>query len=418
SAWFKCRYPDVFAAALINSQPMGFYAPSQILRDARDHGVAVRETDINHSDWDCTLEACDLSFSPPGRRWREAPDEGTPYPPNTAPRGFACDPGPHSARGERESIAAKHASQYPHIRSTHAIRLGFRIIKGVREDDMHLIAARRGKGYDSVRDVWLRTGLSPAVLERLAVADAFRSIGLDRRDALWAVRGLNRAGDKDDLELFRHVALRELEPDAALPPMPLGEHVVEDYRQMSLSLKAHPVSFLRGRLDTKRILRCGDLANVRAPRRVSIAGLVLVRQRPGTAKGVVFMTLEDETGVANVIVWPKVFEKLRPVVIGARFVAVTGRLQNEAGVIHVIAERMEDMTPLLQLLSDDGERISGLANADEVKRPQERDKIKVDATPLLPLEPANANAPPPVRSAVPAVATANAKAMPKGRNFH
>ena len=373
SCWFKCRYPDVFAAALINSQPMGFYAPAQIVRDARDHGVDVRAVDINHSSWDCTLESA---------------------------------PALHP-----QNVHHNHVTQIPHMRASHAIRLGFRIIKGVRREDMELITQNRGRGYDSVRDVWLRTGLSPAVLERLATADAFRSIGLDRRDALWAVRGLNRAGDKDDLELFRHARLHELEPDANLPPMPPGEHVVEDYRHLSLSLKAHPLTFLRHHLTGKRIFKCAALAGITAPCRLAIAGLVLVRQRPGSAKGVVFMTLEDESGVANVIVWPKVFEALRPIVLGARFVSVSGRLQNEAGVIHVIAERMENLTPLLGLLSGDGGQISALANADEVKRPQhERNKNKIDATPLLPLTP-------------PTEPVANngetiARILPGGRNFH
>ncbi len=401
SAWFKCFYPEIFAAALINSQPMGFYAPAQIVRDARNHGVEVREVDVNFSDWDCGLE----EISPPRQS-----GEGQGVGPvvallQTSP---TPDPSPQAGRG---------------------IRLGLRIVKGVREDDMRRIMEKRVRGYDSVRDLWLRTGLSPAVLERLAVADAFRSIGLDRREALWAVRGLNRSGDKDDLELFRHVNLRELEPDAHLPPMPLGEHVVEDYRQMSLSLKAHPVSFLRGDLDKKRAVKCGDLGRLvphenKTSRekgnpisrtyspRLTIAGLVIVRQRPGTAKGVIFMTLEDESGSANVIVWPKVFETFRPVVIGARFVAVTGRVQNEQCVIHVIAEKIEDLTPLLGKLSSQGAEVSALARADEIKRPNERDKIKVDATPLLPLERPD-KLPPSVT-----LARETARAMPKGRNFH
>lgn len=379
SAWFKCRYPDIFAAALINSQPMGFYAPAQIVRDAREHGVHVRETDINHSNWDCTLEE------------------------------IAKDNVFHLTGVGR--ILPKHESQASHICTTRAIRLGFRIVKGVREDDMHLIAQRRGRGYDSVRDLWLRTGLSPAVLERLAVADAFRSIGLDRRDALWAVRGLNRSGDKDDLELFRHASLQEQEPDADLPPMPMGEHVVEDYRQMSLSLKAHPVFFLRRHLNVRRATPCGSLADTKPPRRITVAGLVLVRQRPGSAKGVVFMTLEDESGTANVIVWPKVFEKLRPIVIGARFVAVTGRLQNEAGVIHVIAERMDDLTPLLGLLSDGATGVHGLACADAIAHPEhERQKNRTGAT-SLPPQPVNQNT-------VQILPNPAAEVMPKGRNFH
>jgi error-prone DNA polymerase len=308
------------------------------------------------------------------------------------------------------------------------------MVKGVRKDDMNLLCVRRGRGYDSVRDVWLRTGLSPSVLELLAAADAFRSLGLDRRDALWAVRGLNRSGDKDDLELWRHVQLNELEPDAHLPPMPLGEHVVEDYRALSLSLKAHPVSFLRERLNARRILRCADLAHISAPQtagrkpnrslpRVTVSGLVLVRQRPGSAKGVVFMTIEDETGVANAIVWPKVFGAQRAQVIGARFVAITGRVQNEAGVIHVVAEHVEDLSSMLGLLSMQGGEVSSLARADEVKRPQERPKKDAPrpGQDMLPL-------PAPTPASIPAPAARHprnvrplagvASVMPRGRNFH
>ena len=327
SCWLKCRYPDVFACALLNSQPMGFYAPAQIVRDAREHGVEMREVDVNHSDWDCTLEA-------------DGPQPG------------------------QRRIARKHAEQAPHIHATHALRLGLRMVKGVREDDMRTLAARRGRGYDSVRDVWLRTGLSPAVLELLADADAFRSLGLDRREALWAVRGLNRSGDKDDLPLWRHAQLHELEPDAHLPPMPHGRACGGGLpRAVAVAEGASGVVPARAP-ERAEILRCADLAHVSGERaagrrslpRVTVAGLVLVRQRPGSAKGVVFMTIEDETGVANAIVWPKVFETQRAQVIGARFVAITGRLQNEAGVIHVVAEHVEDLSPMLGLLVDAGRR--------------------------------------------------------------
>ena len=221
-----------------------------------------------------------------------------------------------------------------------------------------------------MRDLWLRSGLSSTVLERLADADAFRSLGLDRRQALWAVRALDRVGDQDDLPLFASRPERESEPDMRLPPMPLGAHVVEDYRRLSLSLKAHPASFMRARLSSRGILRSEALSKVKNGERVMVAGLVLVRQRPGTASGVIFMTLEDETGVANIIVWPKVFERLRAIVLGARFVAVTGKLQSEQGVIHIVAERMHDLTPMLGLLSEAGQTISALAHADEVRRPQ------------------------------------------------
>jgi error-prone DNA polymerase len=312
SGWLKCHYPDVFCCALLNSQPMGFYAPAQIVRDALEHGVEVLDVDVNASDWDCKLER--VSF----------------------------------AKGAR--IHPRHASIAQDILSTHGVRLGFRQIAGLREDDMRKLVEKRGAGYDSVRDLWLRSGLAFAVLERLAEAGAFASLGLPRRDALWAVQGLNRAGDKDDLPLLRDLAFAPTEPDADLPPMPLGAEVIEDYRFLSLSLKAHPVSFLRARLDKKGILRCAELERLGPLRRVTVAGLVLVRQRPGTASGVIFMTIEDETGIANVIVWPKLFERQRPEVIGARFVAVTGRVQNESGVIHIVAEKIQDLSADLRLL--------------------------------------------------------------------
>jgi len=354
SAWLKCHYPDVFAAALINSQPMGFYAPAQIVRDAREHGVAARPPDVNRSDWDATLE-------------------------------------PEEAGSHR--LHLNHAGMADDIRSTHAIRLGLRQIKGLGEDDARALTAARGAGYDSVRDLWLRTRLRTHVLERLADADAFRSIGLDRRGALWAVKGLaGNAGDKD-LPLFAASpgGLRQNEPDMALPPMPLGEHVVNDYRFLKLSLKAHPVGFLRQELDRSGHVRCTALAGLASGAVLKVAGLVLVRQRPGTAKGVIFATLEDESGIANIIVWPKTFERYRPVVLGARFLSVSGRLQSEEGVIHIVADRLTDLTPLLARLADGGDEIEPFARCDAVKRP----------------------ANPADRRSNPARAV-----MPKGRNFH
>jgi error-prone DNA polymerase len=190
---------------------------------------------------------------------------------------------------------------------------------------------------------------------RLAEADAFSSLGLTRRDALWAAAGLNRTGDKDDLPLLRDLAFAPIEADAHLPPMPPGEEVVEDYRFLSLSLKGHPVAFLRKRL-APNVLPCEALARLPdgAAPRVAVAGLVLLRQRPGTAKGVVFMTIEDETGSANIIVWPKLLERQRAEVIGARYVAVTGRVQKEQGVIHVVAQRLDDLSAQLRLLETMG----------------------------------------------------------------
>jgi error-prone DNA polymerase len=370
SAWLKCRYPDVFACALLNSQPMGFYAPAQIVRDAKEHGIETREVDINASDWDATLEARAPASQP---SWPALCRPSTPASGDEDARRFARAPHPAAELQERRSITKgalrpgvdgrdkpghdarlhlRHADMASDILGDRAIRLGFRQIKGAAEEDMRRLVARRGKGYDSVRDVWLRAELSPATIQRLAEADAFASLGLSRRDALWAAAGLNRAGDKDDLPLLRELAFAPLEPDAHLPPMPPGEEIIEDYRFLSISLKGHPVAFLRPRLEARGALPCEALS--RFPdgdgRRVTVAGLVLLRQRPGTAKGVVFMTIEDETGQANIIVWPKLLERQRAEIIGARYVAVAGRLQKEAGVIHIVAQRVDDLSADLRLL--------------------------------------------------------------------
>jgi error-prone DNA polymerase len=372
SSWLKCHYPDVFAAALLNSQPMGFYASAQIVRDAQEHGVEVRPIDINLSDWDCALED-----------------------------------GPRAA----ERLHRRHASMRDDILTTHAVRLGFRQITGFSEADGKAIESCRGRGFDSVRDLWLRTRLRPAALETLAEADGFRSLGLDRRAALWAVRALQRSGDKDNLPLFAHAAMAELEPDAALPPMPPGEQVIEDYRHLRLSLKAHPVSFLRAELRRRGILRHEELASIPSGRRVTVAGLVLVRQRPGTASGVIFMTLEDETAIANIIVWPSLFERFRAVVLGARLIGVTGTLQSESGVMHVVAERLEDLSPLLRQLSNAGDALSAHQPADEIRPPAERHRHPRTGDALVlalrdRAAPGGADAP------------INVDAMPKGRNFH
>ncbi|WP_051227997.1 error-prone DNA polymerase [Pleomorphomonas oryzae] len=356
SAFIKCYYPDVFAASLLNAQPLGFYAPAQIVRDARDHGVTVRLPDINLSEWDATLE--------PG-----AP-EVTPHP--------------------------RHASMAGRILTTHALRLGFREVNGLKEADGRLIAERRGGGYDSIRDVWLRTGLPSSTLERLADADAFASLGLSRRDALWVVRGLGRSGDKDDLPLFlaAEEAGREIEPDMHLPPMPLGEEVVMDYRHLRMSLRAHPVSFLRSHLDRLRAMPCDDLTRTADGRRVTVAGLIVVRQRPGTAKGTIFLTLEDETGIANIIVWAKVFEAHRAIVLGSRMVSVTGRMQSESGVIHVVADRIVNLTHLLGHLAAD-DVAAALTPPGEAVRATDKggglpdliDQVPRPANAPLPLEP-------------------------------
>ena len=351
SAWMKCRYPDVFAAALLNAQPMGFYAPAQIVRDLREHGVEVRPVDINHSHWDATLE-----------------------------------PGPHAL----ERMQVIHREMAEDIRTTHALRLGFRKIKGMSEPDATLIVTERKRPYTSVRDLWLRTGLAPRIIERLADADAFGSLGLTRRQALWAAKALGRVGGKDDdLPLFRVHAIpaspaavdppapvhRSVpsESDVHLPPMPSGEEVVNDYRFLELSLRAHPASFLRTDLARRGIV-CNEKLRVSpSGTRVSVSGLVTIRQRPGSANGVIFMTIEDETAVANIIIWPKTFERFRPIILGARYVAVTGEVQQESNVIHVVASRLDDLTRLLARLTEDAPPIQSLARADAVKRPHDED---------------------------------------------
>jgi len=334
SSWLKCHYPDVFCAAILNAQPMGFYAPSQLVRDAREHGVEVRAPDINASDWDATLEA----------------------------------------REHASSVSNEGGGRM-------AVRLGMRQIKGFRiEAAERLMAARPPQGFDSVRDLWLRTRLTPAELERLAKADAFRSIGLDRRDALWAVRGLGgtQRTMPASLPLFAHAEGTgfQHEEEVALPSMPLGEHVIEDYTHMRLSLKAHPLSFLRDGLAAARYTPSKALATIRNNSKINLAGLVLVRQRPGSAKGVIFATLEDEFGVANIIVWPPVFETYRKTVLGARVLGVRGHVQKQGQVIHIVADHLEDLTHLLGTLSEARDAITdfgdaAIANADEVRRPGE-----------------------------------------------
>ena len=355
SAFIKCHYPDVFCAAILNSQPMGFYQPAQLVRDARAHGVEIRPADVNFSKWDCTLES--------------------------------------RADGR------------------HAVRLGFRLIHGLGEDELQKLIAARGNGFSSIERLAAIADVSRFTIERLAEADAFRSMahdpakwepvrrqdhapnpkvgarsdakpvstfadrapGLDRRAALWAARRLDAIGIRTKAEgalplLTPHLS-DELFPEesVALPAMPLCEHVVEDYVATGLSLKEHPVRFFRDRLAALGAICNAELRSDPHPTlprwrgrdekgentKITVAGLVLVRQRPGTSKGVVFMTLEDETDIANIIVWPKVFEKNRRTVMTARFLAVRGRLQRAGLVIHVIAESFVDLSAALPMLRND-----------------------------------------------------------------
>ncbi|TPL31524.1 DNA polymerase III subunit alpha [Mesorhizobium sp. B2-4-9] len=369
SCWFKTFYPDVFCAAILNSQPMGFYQPAQLVRDARDHGVDIREVDVNFSVWDCTLEQA--TFDP--------------------------------AR-----ILPRHADMRGVIATQHAVRLGFRQIKGLSKERMDAFVERRGSGYASVRDVWLRSGLDVAEIERLAQADAFRSLGLDRRAALWAVRALDGKSAAEKLPLFDRPALRlrELEPETKLPKMPLGEHVIHDYRSLGLSLKAHPVAFLRERLDRAGVTPNARLCSVRDGRRVSVAGLVLVRQRPGKGNAV-FLTLEDDEAVANVIFWQRTFDRFRPIVMGARFVKVTGKLQSESDVVHIVAEKIEDLTPWLTVLLEKVDQAS-LPGAGSQGHASRED-------PDRPGRPAMRN--PPAGQDLATLSEEAESVMPRGRNF-
>ena len=306
SAWLKCHHQAVFTCALLNSQPMGFYAPAQLVRDARDHGVEVRPVSVDHSAWDCTLEP-----RPDGRL---------------------------------------------------ALRLGFRQIKGMREEDAAWIVAARGNGYPDVESLWRRAGVHPDALERLAEADAFAALGLTRRDALWSAQALKAPAP---LPLFGSDGEGGIEPTVTLPQMTLGQEVIEDYLSLRLSLRAHPMELLRPKLPDS--LAHDRLGQTRG--RVTVTGLVITRQRPGTASGVIFLTLEDETGTANVVVWKKIYETFRKAVIAGRLIRVTGRIERDGPVVHLIAERVEDVSHLLSTLGRPVIIDANDGRADETKRP-------------------------------------------------
>ncbi len=312
SSWMKCHHPAIFACALLNSQPMGFYAPAQIVRDARDHKVEIRPICVNTSAWDNLLE----------RR----------------------------ADGQL------------------ALRLGFRQIKGFREEDAGWIVAARGNGYTDPENLWLRAGITPVVLERLAEADAFAGVGLTRRDALWQVRAIRAP---KPLPLFSDPLDSEgaREPEVALPAMHLGEEVVEDYIAMRLTLRAHPMELLR---PTMPGITPHNLLIEMPLKRTSVCGLVITRQRPGTASGVIFLTLEDETGVSNVVVWPKIYEKFRRVVMGGRLLRVTGRLERQGIVVHLIAGHIDDLSHHLSNLGHPMDNAVGITNPQADDAPRQR----------------------------------------------
>ena len=297
SSWMKCWHPDVFCAALLNAQPMGFYAPAQIVRDARDHGVEVRPVCINASRWDCTLEPTD--------------------------------------------------------REDHfAVRLGLRMVRGLSNADAGaMISARADQRFVSVDDLWRRARVPAASLVEIADADAFRpSLQLARREALWAIKALR----DEPLPLFAAAAAREMatvpemiEPAVVLRPMTAGGEVVEDYGHVGLTLRGHPLSFLREDLRRRRIVTCAEAMAARDGRWLETAGLVLVRQMPGSAKGVMFITIEDETGIANLVIWPQVFEAQRRVILAAGMMGVRGRIQREGEVVHLVARHLTDLSPEL-----------------------------------------------------------------------
>ncbi|WPY95771.1 error-prone DNA polymerase [Limimaricola variabilis] len=309
SSWLKCHFPGAFGAALLNSQPMGFYAPAQIVRDMREHGVEVRPVDVNMSEWDCTLE-------------------------------------PVSSGG-------------------FAVRLGLRMIGGLASELAARIVAARDAPYETPEDLKSRAGIGAAVVRRLAAADAMRSMFLDRRQALWEARSLR---DAPDLPLFREVRDEGAEVPVALPAMPVCEQVVADYQTLRLSLKAHPMAFLRKSLRAQGYASAADLARAGQGQRLKLAGLVLIRQKPGSAKGVCFITLEDETGVANLVVWPKVMTQFRRVVMQARLLVVEGYVQRDVEIVHFVAQRLEDRSDALTRLAPGG-LVPPLSHADAVKNP-------------------------------------------------
>ena len=356
SSWLKHFHPDAFCCGLLNSQPMGFYAPAQIVGDARKNGVEVREIDVSFSYAQNTLEeksgkycAVRLGFRQiDGFRWTD-PDEARLKRIQQSFRDGASDSsfrdGPKDQTRNLEIILGDS---------------GF-ALRAPRNDDVgeaddwaeRIVAARARRPFTSLEDFARDTALPKRALILLADADAFRSIGLDRHAALWAVR---RLPDDVPLPLFETVAAREQPDEEAqpLPLMPLAEHVVADYQTIRLSLKGHPMQFLRSKFERERVIACASVSDARDRQYVRCAGVVLVRQRPGSAKGVVFMTLEDETGIANIVVWPKVMERFRKEVMGARLVLVEGYIQSSPEkVVHLVAERLFDRSRDLVGLAND-----------------------------------------------------------------
>ncbi|MDQ2862865.1 MAG: error-prone DNA polymerase, partial [Bacteroidota bacterium] len=337
SSWIKCYYPDVFACGLLNSMPMGFYQPAQIIIDARKHGVEVKPVDINYSLWNNTLESI-------------------PSPKSSYPNSILLNEKEGEERMKQDDVKSKFG-----------LRLGFRQVKGLREDDADILVSNRIKNYVSINEL-RNIGLSENTLEKLADADAFRSMSLDRREALWQV------SEKDaPYAMFSDQPSADgIDERITLPVMSTSEHVVHDYAATSLSLKAHPVSFIREKLDQLHIVSTKNLSSLKNGNLVKVAGLVLVRQRPGTAGGICFMTIEDETGFANLVIFQNLFEKFRKEILQSKLIMVEGALQIEGEVIHVIVKRCYDFSKLLRHLTpshNENVPILTLARPDEKSIP-------------------------------------------------
>lgn len=293
SSWLKCYYPAAYAAALLNSQPMGFYAPAQIIRDAQDHGVTVYPVDVNHSDWNCTLE-----------------------------------------------------------RDGMALRLGMRQVRGLRQHDAQALVQSVGASgpFGSVFDLWCTSGVRASALRLLARADAFRSMGLDRQQALWQLQALRGKPQP----LIDRIG-RDCPSDMPLPEVTLFDHVGHDYATVGLSLKAHPVSFLRDSLKADGVRTASEMKDKLVTphgKYIAVAGLVLFRQRPATAKGVMFMTLEDETGRADLIVKPRIYERFREALIYGKVVLARGRIERRDGVVHLMAYSAKDVSHLFNRMPE------------------------------------------------------------------
>ena len=406
SSWLKHYHPDAFCCGLLNSQPMGFYAPAQIVGDARTNGVEVREIDVSYSFAQNTLEegegkycAVRLGFRQiDGFSWVDEDEERLKQL-QLSFRGASATEShlvnrtgkvlalPLAGEGRGGGAATSHTVLVERASSTRIASIdAIRPKSELRSSRLpqtgevttdwadRIVAARKRRPFTSLEEFARDTGLPKRALILLADADAFRSIGLDRRAALWAVR---RLPDDVPLPLFQAAVAREQPDENAkpLPLMPLPEQVVADYQTVRLSLKGHPMEFLRERFTKERVVACKDVNHTNDRRRIRCAGVVLVRQRPGSAKGVVFMTLEDETGIANIVVWSKVMERFRKEVMGARLILVEGHIQSSPEqVVHLVAERLFDRSgDLLDLANDEGRRKHAMPAGATVVEPLNED---------------------------------------------